>query len=125
MVLINGESYHRLMIPINGEEIPVDLPKTVTGEALEQACIKAAEEMGYRARPVDDFERRYSLGSVQEHKDYNQTNIRIGNLLPALQVIGIRKGEEQNRFFIWTGWPDGFASDKKVQQYLSAVSKYL
>ena len=44
-----------------GASIPVDLPKTVTGEALEQACIKAAEEMGYRARPVDNFEKRYSF----------------------------------------------------------------
>ena len=108
-----------------GDSIPIDLPKRVAGETLEQACIKAATEMGYKAKPVDDFRRRYSLGSIQEHSDYDGTNMRIGNLLPALQVRGIKKGGEQNRFFVWTGWPHGIASDKKVQEYLSTVSKYL
>ena len=105
--------------------IPIDLPKMVTGEALERACIKAAEEMGYRAKTVDEFIRRYSLGSIQEYTDYDRTNLRIGNLFPALQVRGIKKGEEQDRFFVWTGWPHGIASNRRVEQYLSAVSKYL
>jgi hypothetical protein len=105
--------------------IPIDLPKRVTGKTLEQACIKAAEEMGYKAKPVDEFSKRYSLGSIQEHMDYDGTNIRIGNLFPALQVSGIEKGKEQNRFFVWTGFPFGIASNKKVQEYLSTVSKYL
>jgi len=108
-----------------GDTIPVDLPRRVTGETLEQACIKAAEVMGYKAKPVNNFSKRYSLGSIQEHSDYDGTSIRIGNLFPALQVWGIRKGEEQGRFFVWTGWPHGFASDKKVQEYLSTVSNYL
>ena len=108
-----------------GDSIPVDLPRRVTGETLEQACIKAAEEMGYRAKSVDNFRRRYSLGSIQEHSDYHETSIRIGNLFPVLEVNGIRKGKEQDKFFVWTGWPFGVASDKKVQEYLSNVSKYL
>jgi len=108
-----------------GDSIPVDLPKRVTGETLEQACIKAAEEMGYRAKSVDKFSKRYSLGSIQEHSDYEETNIRIGNLLPAFQVRGIEKGKEQDKFFVWTGGSHGVASDKKVQEYLSIVSKYL
>ena len=103
----------------------IDLPKKVTGENLEEACINAAEEMGYRAKPTDEFRKRYSLGSIQEHSDYDETNIRIGNLLPALQVRGINKGREQDIFYVWTGWPHGIASDKKVQQYLSTISKYL
>ncbi|MDO8460217.1 MAG: hypothetical protein Q7S74_03855 [Nanoarchaeota archaeon] len=104
---------------------PVDLPKMVTGETLEQACVKAAEDMGYKARPKDEFSIRYSLGSIHQHNDYDETNIRIGNLIPALQVRGIEKGKDQNRFFIWTGWPHGLASNKRVQEYLSAISKYL
>ena len=105
--------------------IIVDLPKRVTGEALERACVNAAESMGYKARPKDEFTTRYSLGSIHRHDDYDNTNIRIGNLIPALQVRGIRKGKEQDRFFVWTGWPHGVASDKKVQEYLSTVSQYL
>ena len=106
--------------------IPIDLPKIVTGETLELACIKAAEEMGYRAKPVDEFRKRYSYsGSIREHCEYDETNIRIGNLFPALQVRGIRKGKEQDRFFVWTGWPHGIASNRRIKQYLSVVSKYL
>ncbi len=104
---------------------PVDLPKKVIGETLEQACIKAAEEMGYKAKPTDEFRKRYSLGSIQEHRDYRGTDIRVGNLFPALRVVGIEKGKEQDRFFVWTEWPFGLASDKRVKAYLSMVSKYL
>jgi len=108
-----------------GDSIPIDLPKRVTGETLEQACMKTAEEMGYRAKPIDEFNKRYSLGSLQEHIEYDETSIRIGNLFPVLQVRGIEKGKEQDRFFVWTGFPHGIASDKKVQEYLNTVSKYL
>ena len=97
----------------------------MTGEALEQACVKAAEDMGYGTRTKDKFYERYSLGSIHHHIDYGETNIRIGNLIPALGVRGIRKGKDQDSFFIWTGWPAGFASSKRVREYLSAVSKYL
>ncbi|MBS3118130.1 hypothetical protein J4417_00415 [Candidatus Woesearchaeota archaeon] len=105
--------------------IPIDLPKKVTGETLEEACIRAAEKMGYKAKPTDRFRKRYSLGSIQEHRDYDETIIRIGNLFPALHVVGIEKGKEQNRFFVWTELPYGIASNKKVEAYLSMVSKYL
>ena len=105
--------------------IPIDLPKRVTGEALEQACMKAARNMGYKAKSVDEFRTRYSLGSVHRHNDYAGTNVRIGNLIPAFHVRGIEKGKEQDRFFIWTGFPSGFASNKRVQEYLSTFSRYL
>lgn len=103
----------------------VDLPKTVSGESLEEACIKAANELGYKAKPQDEFSRRYELGSIHQHDDYDRTNIRVGNLLPALQVREVKKGEQQKYFFVWTGFPHGFASEKRIQEYLSAVSKYL
>ena len=105
--------------------IPIDLPKSVRGETLEQACIKAARELGYRTQSIDEVHKRYSLGSIQEHRDYEQTNMKIGNLLPAFQVRGILKGKQQDRFYVYTGFPHGFASDKRVQEYLSRITKYL
>ncbi len=105
--------------------ITVYLPKAVPGESLEKACIDAAEKLGYKAKSKDEFFEDYHLGSVHNHKVYYETNIRIGNLLPALHVRGIRKGKEQNYFFIWKGFPLGFASEKKVEEYLRAVSESL
>src|SRR3989344_1545579 len=96
--------------------IPVDLPKKVTGENLEEACIKAAKDMGYKIKLIDEVRKRYSLGSIQEHSDYIETNIRVGNLFPALRVNGVRKGTEQDRFYVWAGLPFGIASDAKVQK---------
>lgn len=107
------------------ESKKVKLPRKISGEVLERVCIKAAEEMGYRARSLDEFNKGYSLDPIQESSDYMETSIRIGNLFPALQVRCIKKGEYQDGFFIWTGFPHGVASDKKVQDYLSAVSKHL
>ncbi len=105
--------------------IPVDLPKKIAGETLEQACINAAKEIGYKAKSVDEYQTRYSLGSIQEHQDYRETYVRIGNLLPAFRVVGIKRGKEQDCFYILTELPYGIASNKKVEAYLSLVSKYL
>ena len=110
--------------------IPVDLPKPVTGEALEQACIKAAEEIGYRAKPKDEFSVRFSLGSIQRHRDYDGTYVAIRNRLfiPVLKVRGIIKGQQQNDLYVWngvTGLLGGIASEQEVQDYLENVSKYL
>ncbi len=69
--------------------------------------------------------KRYSLGSIREHTDYFRTNMVVGNFFPALYIQGIRKGKEQDSFDIHAGFPFGFASEKKVKEYLSTVSKYL
>jgi hypothetical protein len=103
----------------------VDLPRQVLGSDLENACINAAKDMGLRAKSMDEFNKRYSLGSIEEHDDYDKTNMRIGNLIPALRVMGINREDEQNRFYVATGLPFGMASKGKVKNYLSTVSKYL
>ena len=108
-----------------GGAIPVDLPKKMGGENLEQACLKAAAEIGYKARSVDEYKKRYSLGSLHEHRDYGETCIKVGNLIPAFRVVGIIKDREQTRFFLWTGFPHGFASSRQIETYLSVLSKYL
>lgn len=104
---------------------PVNLPRPVSGKKLERACIEAAEDLGYKAKTLDEYRTSYSLRSVHRNQDYNETNVRIGNLMPLLQVRGIKKGREQDRFFIYTGFPHGFGSEAKIQKYLSEVSRHL
>lgn len=105
--------------------IRVDLPRSLPGEALEEACIQAAEEIGYEAKSKDNFKIGYSLNPlnpIQEHSHYEGTNISVGNLL---EVYGINKEKWQDIFFVWTGGSHGTASDKEVKDYLSIVSKHL
>ena len=112
-------------------ELLVSLLKKVTGEALEQACTKAAEELGYRAKSKDDFSVSFSLdpslGSIRFHRDYQQTKITLMGLyfITVLQVRGIKRGQEQDDLRVWTGLLDATATLKEVQDYLEAVSKHL
>ena len=103
----------------------VNLPKPVSGESLEEACKKAAKELGYKAKSHDRFSEKYTLGSVRRHQDYDRTEMRIGNLIPALRIDFIKKGKHQEYFFVEVGFPFYFASEERVQEYLIAVSKYL
>tara|TARA_Y100000310_G_scaffold332386_1_gene407855 strand:- start:550 stop:885 length:336 start_codon:yes stop_codon:yes gene_type:complete len=106
-----------------GSSQVIYFPRQVSGEKLEQACIWAAKKLGYEAKSEDEFHERYSLGSVHKHRNYNETNIRVGNLFPALQVRGIKKGKKQSSFYIWAGFPHGFASEARIQKYLSTISE--
>mgnify|MGYP001603837773 FL=1 len=103
----------------------VNIGKTVNYETLEVALIKAAEEVGWKARVQDKFDRNYGLGSVQETQDYSHTMVHLrGKLFPAMKVYILNKNPSDS-FFLWTGLPIGFASKRRVKEYLSAVSRNL
>lgn len=103
----------------------VRIGKTVDYKTLETALIKAAKEVGWKARIEDKFERNYKLGSVQETQDYSHTMVHLrGRLFPAMKVY-IRNKGQLDWFGIWTGLPHGIASDRRIQEYLSAVSNNL
>ena len=103
----------------------VSIGKTVDYETLETALVKAAEEMGWKARVKDKFNKNYRLGSVKETQDYDVTEVTLrGRLLTAMTVRVYGKGPKDN-FYIWTGAPHGYASERRVQEYLSAVSNNL
>ena len=103
----------------------VSIGKTIDYTTLETALVKAAEEMGWKARVEDRFNRSYKLGSVEEVQEYDDTHVYLkGRLLPAMQVIIFNKGPRDN-FYIWSDFPFGFASERRVQEYLSAVSRNL
>jgi hypothetical protein len=93
---------------------------------MEAACIKAAEELGYRAEVQDNYER-YELRAATLQRDYVSTEIRVGNLFPAFHVTGIVKDEDQDQgsFDIWTGPPFGFASEEQVARFLQLVANHL
>ncbi len=103
----------------------INLPKRFSGDSLLEACLNSAKDIGCKAKPKDDFWKEYRLGSLHEESRYHETNIMVGNFLPALHVRGIKKGEEQDWFYLWTGFPLGFASKRRIEQYLTAVSKNL
>ena len=104
----------------------VDIGKKVDYKTLETALIKAAEEIGWKARVEDKFKKNYRLGSVQEVQNYEFTQVFLsGKLLPAMRVIISKNVAPINRFSVWAGIPYGFAPERKVQEYLSAVSKNL
>ena len=99
----------------------VNLRKTVNYDTLETALVKAAKDVGWKAQVKDEFEKVYNLGSVKEAQVYDSTRFFLrGKLFNAMQVIIFNK-EPRDYFFVYRG----FASEKRVQEYLSAVSKYL
>jgi hypothetical protein len=106
----------------------VRIGKQVEYKTLETALVKAAEEVGWKAQVKDEFERNYhyQLGSVQETLDYSCTMINLrGRVFPAMKVYISNKNSFPNSFFVWQGFPFGVASQKKIQEYLNAVSRNL
>ncbi len=99
--------------------------KQVDYKTLETALVKAAEEVGWKARVEDEFDRNYNLGSVQETQDYSYTMVHLrGRVFPAMKVY-IHDKNSSDSFSVWRGFPHGIASEKRVQKYLSAVSRNL
>jgi len=103
----------------------VEIGRQVDYKTLETALIKAAEEVGWKAQVKDEFDTNYKLGSVQETQDYSHTMVHLrGRVFPAMKVY-IPNKELSGRFFVWKGLSHGLASEKRVQEYLSAVSRNL
>ncbi len=103
----------------------VKIGKTVEYKALEVALIKAAEEMGWKAKVKDEYHKEYELGSVKKTQKYSSTTVNLkGKIFSAMKIIMYGK-EPTSDFHVWAGFPFGSASEKKVQQYLSAVSENL
>ena len=99
----------------------VNIGKTVNYETLETALVKAAKDVGWKAQVKDEFEKIYKLGSVKEVQVYDATNFFLrGKLFNAMQVRIYGK-KPTDYFFVRMG----FASEKRVQEYLNAVSQYL
>lgn len=103
----------------------VNMGKTVEYKTLETALLNAAEKMGWKAKIKDEFNKEYKLGSVQEVQNYNTTQVFLsGRLFPAMRVR-VNKNFSINNFYVLSGFPFGIASEKKIKEYLSAVSDNL
>ncbi|MBI2628631.1 hypothetical protein HYW74_00945 [Candidatus Pacearchaeota archaeon] len=112
----------------------VYLPTAVKGSVLEQACVKAADELGYKTISEDKYDKDYQLGSVQELKNYRGTDIKIRGKRKGLlsflhyqllEVCNIKRDETGKSFLISTGYFGGDVSESKLQEYLNAVSRRL
>ena len=103
----------------------VDIGRKVDYKTLETALVKAAEEVGWKAQIEDTFNRSYKLDPFQETKDYDGTMVHLrGRVFSAIKVR-IPDKNPSNMFFVWQGSPNGWASERKVQEYLGAVSRNL
>lgn len=103
----------------------VYIGKEVEYKTLEIALIKAAEDIGLGSKVIDNFSTNYQLGSVKEEKKYDFTQINLIYKLPSAMKVCILDKKPTESFCVWTRFPFGFASQRKVKQYLEAVSKYL
>ena len=91
----------------------VDIEKDVRIKDLESALLKATREMHWTAE-------------VQQASDQSLIMYLYG-FFPALTVtFGEKNKESVNKFYVLTGFPIfGIASKKKVDKYISYVSKYV
>ena len=107
----------------------VDIGKMVDYKTLENALLKAAGEVGWKAKVRDQLEKDYRLGSVEDVESYSYTLVElrcgIGGLFRAMQVYIRDKDLPTDTFHVWTGIPHGWASEEKVRKYLDAVSRNL
>jgi len=102
----------------------VEIGRVVHYSDLEKALRKAAEKVGWTAEVRDIYKQGYRLGSVQETEEYDHTEVTLrGRVFPIAQVNIYGKGD-LTYFFVSRAGRSGRAS-KRIQQYLSAVSKHL
>ena len=106
--------------------VDVRLGKPVKYKDLETALLKATKEIGLKTKVKHIYKREYILGSVREEQIYSQTNITLsGNIFPSMTIFGINRRISNDTILITTGLPFGIASERKVRQYIEAVSKYI
>ncbi len=108
----------------------VEIGKEIEGEKLEKILVEAAEEMGLKAKAIDEHRTEYTFNTRGEEEVYRETKINLkGRFFPFAEITGIdKKCPFCNRgFAIWTfpdyGW--GFASKKQIENYLSKVFEKL
>nr|MBI4156641.1 hypothetical protein [Candidatus Woesearchaeota archaeon] len=99
--------------------------KSLPGEELEKILIKAAEEVGLKATPINRYSTEYG------EQVYLSTTIRLSRkILPFAEISGIKRGRERLWFEVKTGFDAfipyfGFGSKKQVEGYLNVVYRYI
>ncbi len=110
--------------------IVVNLPRKIEGKKVLEACEKAAESMGFKAKFDDVYHTEFDLIPTKKKRVYFQTNITLETTLedkpcPILQIVGVKKGEEKNYFQIVEIPSDRKTTNEEIQKYLNTVSEYL
>jgi len=113
----------------------VRLEKRIKGEDLENIMIAAGKELGLKAKVKDHYSAGNRLGCVKQERAYERTDILLSKCgLPRMEVTFWKQmkprpeyGPDLTSFAIHTRSDSGyfylFATEKKVEKYLSAVSK--
>lgn len=117
-------------------EIPLSLPKIVSGEFLEKACINAAKDIGFVAESEDKY-------LDQERKSiYETTTITVYHMKPIFRIFGhgigktkeavifvggIKKNQSQEHVYLWSDFEFSQNSVPKetINNYIRALLKYI
>lgn len=98
----------------------VNLGKKVDYRSLEYALLKAAKDVGLKAKLKDKYSITYNLGSVKALREYDHTEVELkGKLFLAMRIYIYKVPTD--RFYV----APLFASERKIKQYLDAVSRNL
>lgn len=93
-------------------------------ETLEAAIRKAAAELGWTASFATEYDYKLTPEGKIKIPDKSYVYLR-GTFFQALEVRIYYYSGESDSIHLWTGFPDGFAGEKKVLQYIDAVSRNL
>ncbi len=114
--------------------VDIGRKRSVSVEGLVQACISAAEKLGYRAKAKNVVSREFNLEHGHYEDLYKGTNVRVSRVvcgveIPLLRVggsvlWGTRKNNLQS-FHVLTGLGYGLAREATVHQYLATVRQSL
>lgn len=116
--------------------LQVNFEREVYYSTLETALIEAGKERGWRAEFEDVFERSRLLVSGENHEieEYKFTRVYLFGtpkiLYPLFPIpaLTVHIPDKKSRKHIYVGndlFFDGYASERKVQDYLGSVSRRL
>ena len=101
----------------------------VSRKTLEEALVKAARDIGLKARVEEVHRTDYRLGSVEEIDNLREVNVHLRKgpfpMMTATIPLPQVKGPGWIDYFILHSGPFGLASQNRYREYLEAVSKYV
>ena len=99
----------------------VDLGRTASRIQLRTALSNAANDRGYDINFNEIYEKGYRLGSIEETREYQRTEVNVS--IGPMQGIELTIYNDA-RAFLYVR-PSGFVSDNEIRQYLNVLSKHL
>lgn len=107
----------------------VKLGKRIDQEQLEDILIKAGKDMGWRVKPIDDYQTNFKLGSVSEEKVVTGRHLNFrGAIFPIMKIYlrDVFGDTPRDRITLYTEPAYGVTLLKReVKKFLEHLSKYV